>query len=460
MSSTNQQSTVPPPEDPELASLRQEVVALRAELARRPADDAPGDGLPPERTAREGWWRPVVVTVLIVIAALLAPLSVVAAWARDEVADTDRYVQTVAPLATDPAIQRAMVDRITTEIFNRIDVQGITQDAVSALSSQGLPPRVSQGLNALSGPLASGVRSFVQDQVTKLVQSDVFAQAWVAANRVAHTQLVAVLTGEGTDKVTVQGDTVSVNLAAVINAVKQALVQRGFTLAAQIPEVNASFTIFQSADLVKAQSAFRLLNNLALWLPVIGLLLLALAIYLARNRRRALVGAAFAVAASMLLLGAALNIFRAVYLNAIDPSVLPSDAAAAIYDQLVGFIRLNLRAVLVVSLAIGIGAWVSGPAGLPIRRGTSNAIGWVRGGAEHAGLDTGPVGAWVYRWKTVLRAAVIGLAAIVYVLQEHPTGGSALTVIIVAAIGLLIVELLARPPATTELAAGSAVTPR
>ena len=51
----------------------------------------------------------------------------------------------------------------------------------------------------------------------------------------------------------------------------------------------------------------------------------------------------------MLLLGATLNAFRPIYLDAIPADQLPQDAAATIYDTLVQFIRLNLRALLVVS---------------------------------------------------------------------------------------------------------------
>ena len=47
---------------------------------------------PPERPARGGVWRTVVATTLIILAALLAPLAVVASWADDQVGDTDRYV--------------------------------------------------------------------------------------------------------------------------------------------------------------------------------------------------------------------------------------------------------------------------------------------------------------------------------------------------------------------------------
>jgi hypothetical protein len=52
---------------------------------------------------------------------------------------------------------------------------------------------------------------------------------------------VKALTGEGGGAVTVQGDTVSLNLAPFIATVKQRLVEGGFGLADKIPEVNASF---------------------------------------------------------------------------------------------------------------------------------------------------------------------------------------------------------------------------
>jgi hypothetical protein len=64
-------------------------------------------------------------------------------------------------------------------------------------------------------------------QVAKVVQFQAFADAWVQANRLAHDELVKALTGQGGSAVTVQGDTVSVNLAAFIQTVKQRLVDSG-----------------------------------------------------------------------------------------------------------------------------------------------------------------------------------------------------------------------------------------
>lgn len=67
--------------------------------------------VPPPRPRQR--WRSLVATLLIVIGCILAPLAGVAVWAKNQVTDTDRYVATVAPLASDPAIQNAVADKVT-----------------------------------------------------------------------------------------------------------------------------------------------------------------------------------------------------------------------------------------------------------------------------------------------------------------------------------------------------------
>ena len=92
----------------------------------------------------------------------------------------------------------------------------------------------------------------------------------------------------------------------------------------------------------------------------------------------------------MVLLGAGLNGFRIVYLDAIPTDQLPTDAAAVIYDTLVRFIRTNLRAVLVLFLVLAAVAWVSGPDPAPaaLRSGTRRGLDAVRHGRDRAGLST------------------------------------------------------------------------
>jgi hypothetical protein len=203
----------------ELERLRNEVATLRSQVQQHGVAGK-GRSAAVGRVARQRW-RTIVATLLIVVACVLAPLSVVAVWTRNQVTNTDRYVQTVAPLASDPAIQNAIADQITAQVFTYIDIRGLTTQAVEALASRGLSPEVADQLQAFAVPIANGVQSFTRSQVGKVVESDAFADAWLQANRVAHDELVQALTGEGGGAVTVENDTVSLDLAAFIQTVKQ-----------------------------------------------------------------------------------------------------------------------------------------------------------------------------------------------------------------------------------------------
>jgi hypothetical protein len=428
-------------EQSELERLRAEVATLRAQVRQEGRPSAP------ERRQR---WRTIVAALLIVVACVLAPLGVVAIWARNQVTNTDRYVATVAPLANDPAIQQAITDKITAQVFTYIDVRGLTTQAVQALTSRGnLPPQVADQLQALAGPIANGVESFTRSQIAKIVQSQAFADAWVQANRVAHQELVKALTGQGGGAVTVTGDSVSVNLAAFVQTVKQQLTAAGFTLAARIPEVNASFTVFQSADIARVRAGFNLLNTLGVWLPVLVLILLVLGVYVAKDHRRALVGAGLGVAAGMLALALGLAVFRSVYLNGVPAAVLPHDAAAVLYDTIVRFLRAGLRTVLVLGLVVAAGAFLTGTSVTAIRsrQALARTIAWLQGGAEHAGLRTGPVGTWVGGHKRALRIGAVVAAALALVFWSRPTGKVVIGLTLALLVALAIIEFLGRPVA-------------
>jgi hypothetical protein len=433
----------------ELEQLRAEVADLRTQIATAPpaVSDRAVVPAPPPRARRQRW-RSVVATLLIVIGCILAPLSVVAVWTKNLVTDTDRYVTTVAPLARDPAIQNAVADKITAEIFTHLDVAGITNQAVDALADRGLPPLVATQLHALSGPLSSGVEGFVRTEVGKVVASDAFADAWVTANRAAHQALVAAMTGQTGEGITIANDTVSINLGPFIQEVKQRLIDRGFDLAARIPDINPSFTILQSELITRAQGAFSLLNTIGNWLPIITLIFLALGVYIAKGHGRALVGAGLGLAAGMLALGLGIALFRAVYLNALPLGVLNREAAASFYDTLVRFLRLGLRTVLVFGLIIALAGFFTGRSTTAVRAraGLTRGIAWMRGGAEKAGFRTGPVGAWVYTYKRVLRIAVLAVAALVLVFWDQPTGRVIIGITLGVLVALVIIEFLGRPP--------------
>ena len=429
----------------ELQRLRAEVTTLRSQ-AQQAAAAGSGRSVAVGRGARQRW-RTIVATLLIVVACVLAPLSVVAIWTRNQVTNTDRYVATVTPLASDPAIQNAIADQITAQVFTYIDIKGLTTQAVDALAGRGLSPDVAGQLQAFAVPIANGVQSFTRSQVGKIVESDAFADAWVQANRVAHAELVKALTGEGGGAVTVANDTVSLNLSAFIQTVKQRLVESGFTLAARIPEVNASFVLFQSSDITRARNGFNLLNTLGIWLPIITLVLLVIGVYVAKDHRRAVIGAALGVAVGMVVLALGLTVFRAIYLDAVPAAVLPHDAAAVLYDTIVRFLRLGLRTILVLALVVAAGAFLTGQSVTAVRtrQGLTGAIGWLQGSAEQAGWRTGPVGTWVFAHKRALRIGAVAAAALTLVFWGRPTGKVVIGLAVALLVALAVIEFLGRP---------------
>jgi hypothetical protein len=430
----------------ELERLRAEVATLRAQ-AQHEGGRTEGMVATVGRGSRQRW-RTLVAALLIVLACALAPLSVVAVWARNQVTNTDRYVQTVTPLASNPDIQNAIADQITAQIFAHIDIRGLTGQAVDALADRGVSPQEADQLRAFAGPIASGVQSFTRTQVGDDVRSDAYAAACNQANPLAHDELVRALTGEGGGAVTVENDTVSLNLAAFIQVVKQQLVASGFTLAERIPQVNASFVLFKSADIARVRSGFNLLTTLGNWLPVMVLVLLGVGVYVARDHRRALVGAGLGLAISMLVLALGLAVFRAFYLDAVPAQVLPHDAAAVLYDTLVRFLRAGLRTVLVVGLVVAVGAFLTGQSVTAVRtrQSLAHALGWLGGSAEQAGLRTGPVGTWVYANKKALRVGAVALASLALVFWSRPTGKVVILLAVLLLVALALIELLGRPP--------------
>jgi hypothetical protein len=424
----------------------------RAELERLRAEVADSGGRPPgaPRRRHRGGWRAPVAVVLIVVGCVLAPVSVLAVWTANQVSDTNRYVQNVAPLIHEPAVQSALTDKISTEINTRLNVAGLTNQAADALTSRGLT-RVGTLLHTFSGQLAGAVSGFIHGQVAKIVASPQVASLWEQVNRTAHAQLVKALSGQGNGSVTISNGQVVLNLGPFINLVKQRLAARGFSIVNNIPAINPTLALFSAKYLVKAQSGYRLINDLKIVLPILALVLLGAGIYIAKGHRRAVIGAGLGLAASMLVLGIILAIARSIYLNSVPSNVLPANAAAVLYDTLVRFIKDGLRAILVVGLIVAIAAFFTGPSTTAVgtRRGISRGLAWVRTSGETHGMGTGPVGRWVYQYRHALRIGAVALFGLIFVFLGRPTVGNAILLAVLLLVVLGIIELLGHPPAAS-----------
>jgi hypothetical protein len=384
--------------DSEVARLRAENAALKARASRR------------GRARRGG------KALLLVLGCGLAALSVVAIWLRTTLLDTDRYVETVAPIAAQPTVQDAVAVKLEDAIFTRIDF--------SALAREALPERV----DVMAPVIETGVRSFVSARIVEFTRSQRFQELWTEANRRAHTRLVELLEGGRSGRLVLDEDVVFLDLSPAVDRVRAALQERGLTrVAAAIPpSVDGRVQLVQSEALVSVQGGVRLLKAVAIVLPVLALLCLAGAVYLSRSRRRGLLHAAIGLALAMLLLVAVLGVARSAYLDALGSGALPRDAASDIFVTVVAFLRDGLRVVLVVAVVVALASYLFG---LPLRALWSRVVTDSR---RH----------WFAVHRNALLAVVVGLGGLNLVVRDAVGGREVLVVaLIVAALSGAILAL-------------------
>jgi hypothetical protein len=379
---------------------------------------------------------------------VVAPVAVLGVWAGNEVSDTGRWVATVEPLIHDPAIQNVLTDKITKEIASQLNLTGTIDQASAQLNDKGLP-RISSLLKTFGPQITSAVTGFIHSTVHKVITSPAVAKIWVQVNTVTHQAVVKVLSGEGNGAISTSNGQIVLNLGPFITVVKQDLIDHGFSLASNIPPISPTVALFQAKDLGKAQAGYRLIKTLKIVLPIVVLALLAAGVYVARYRRRALIGAALGLAASMLVLAIGLLIARSIYLGSVPPSVLPGDAAAAAFDAMVHFIKVGLRVVLAVALVVAIGAFITGNSHTAVqtRSALKSGLGRVRNYGERRGMSAGPVGEWTYAHRRGLRIGAVALFALIFVFWGHPTGLFVILLVVLLLVVLGLIELIGRPAA-------------
>jgi hypothetical protein len=425
---------------------RAELERLRRQVAdgRRDQLDGQGgagSGLPADRRALR--WSATIL--LLIIVAALAISGVLARFARSEVLDTDRYVETVSPLARNTALQNELSTQITAVIMERAKIAEVTREALSALTQNA--PNVPPAVVGLAPVLTEQAKSFIDQTVRSLLRSEQFEELWVQANKQAHEALVKLLTGEARAAIVVDDSgTVSIALEPIVAKVRDRLKDRGFAFADNIPDIDKSFVIFRSPDLVKAQNAVSALDKASTILPWLTLLVAVAAVWAAPrgSRRRAVSLVGVSIALAMVVLAIGLSIGRSMYLDAVPADVLSRGSAEALIDAVLIPLRSMLRALAVVAVVVALLGYLSGSsrsAGA-VRGAYSKTVDSLRGRGTRA---PHPVETFAARYRMPLRLSIIAVAIAVLVFWDYPSGLVVTATVLVAVLAMVVVELVARP---------------
>lgn len=289
--------------------------------------------------------RRTLSIVLIVVAALLAPLTVVAAWAQTQIEDTDRYVATVGPLADDPDVQAYVATALADTLYELLRVD---EQLAETLSDQSAP----------QGPVIGPAdRGSLDEAATRFTTSPAFARLWREANRAAHTVISGVLTGES-DVTDLENDQLTLDLNALLQRLQADLVDEGFTLVADLDldRVDRDIVLIEEEQLESIELARSLLRLLGLLNWVLFVCTIAAAVgsvLLAPDRRRGLKRLGIGVAFSMVLVAVGLSIARRAFLDAITGG-LPRPVASSFFDAVTGSMRAGFRGTFVIGTVLAL----------------------------------------------------------------------------------------------------------
>ncbi len=386
--------------------------------------------------------RAVVSAVLLVVTCVLTPVALITVWVHDFALDTDRYVTTVAPLATEPAIQDAAVERISEAVDIRVDGDRAADQLGDWLRSQGLPPQAAAAVRGLGPQIDAAVDEAVTNIVTRIVRSDRFATVWESANERAHGAVVHALTGEGRGAVGVSEGTVTLDVGTLVEQVKQDLVDAGLAPASKIPAVDKQLVLFQSEELEKVRDGAQLLDVVGHWLPVLTVFIGAAGLLAARRRRRALARTALGAAFACLVVALGLVVARRSYLDHLPAAVQSDAAAAAVFDTLLRFLRDALRTAIALGIVVALGAYLTGPGRLPvaIRRGADRTADSVAAWAHRHEIRAGRVGVRTQAHRRSITLSALAVLAFVFVVWNTPT---VLTILVFALVLLAVLAVLA-----------------
>lgn len=399
----------------------------------------------PKKRPRARRTRTIIAWVLVVLASLLIPISVLSAWAITTVTNTDQYVDTMAPLARNQLIIDHLATKATDELFSTHVVQNKVTEV--------LPPKA----EPIVQPIVTQVKSYVHGVALKVFESEQFGKLFDRLNRRTHSTVVDILSGKQTPLTkALNNGQVVLNLTPQLNQIIDKLNSRGVKLFKPIPTQNGKlgFVVVQKSQISKFSSLFNTLVTLGWAVPVIAVVLGVLGVIVAVERRKTLLRLALGIALFTLVLLGALAWGRTTFLNQATSHDLDAGVAAAVWDTLLRFLKADLRWTLLGCVLVAFGAWVAGPAryAVWIRTKSMAASRWllaqVRGLTSAAGRGVSgsqgarKTGAWIAEHVKGLRILGVVVGGLVLLLGGNVSGLDLVILVIVLAVYLGLLQVI------------------
>jgi hypothetical protein len=251
-----------------------------------------------------------LVRTLIGLATLLGIVAIFAVWANRQLLDTKYWASTNTKLIESPPIREEVASYLTEQLYANVDVAG---ELKNELPSE---------LKPLAAPAAGALKDVVEKGINLLLERPRVQQLWSKANQVTHAEFVRLVENKGTVVKLPGGGAVVLDLRPMLTEVAEK-VGAPTSLVNKIPPKVAQLRIVTSKQLNTMQNAVNLLRSLALVLPLLVVAMFALAVYLARGRRRQIL---IAVGFAFIAAGLVVVVVRGIVGNKVVDSLATTEA--------------------------------------------------------------------------------------------------------------------------------------
>ena len=212
--------------------------------------------------------------ILAVLGVLFTVLSLLAGYIRFQGLDTDTVTETAGLLIEDKEVRDQVAASLVDALYANIDV--------AAALEERLPP----DQKGLAGPVAAGLREFSDRAATRMLERPRVQALWVNTVTQAHTQLINVL-DDDVGRLSTEDGAVVLDLQPLVIQLGERVAVVG-DVAEQLGPDAGKVEIMEAEQLETAQDLTQILKFLGSWLWLLPIALWALALWLARDRRRSI----------------------------------------------------------------------------------------------------------------------------------------------------------------------------
>lgn len=254
--------------------------------------------------------------------------------------NTNRFMDIAGPLIQKPSIQKVIATDMTNALFEQVDVEKITADA--------LPPKISFLAPAVYGQ----VKKYTESTIEIVIKNEKFQNVWNDTLRNSHSALVTGLREyKGDGKVNI--DDVYKNLQQKIKNPKL-----DFIDSVQLPNSIGSITIIDASWLPIAHNVVSNIYLYRIMAVVLLVILLAVVIWVSSSRRKALIQTGLMLATLSLLMLVGIRLAKTILLSNVDASHL--EAANDVWETVIGPFTWQVLGYMFVALVVTAIAWMSG----------------------------------------------------------------------------------------------------